>query len=339
MNRLVLDDLQRRRGYPSVTLLLNTEPGPRLAEPDRATLHRLIEQADHRLAGDAPDDVRARLVADLTALAEQIRREPSSAAVALCASPDHAAAVRLGRTVEPRVVVDETFATRDLVADLNRTARLRVVALSDHRARMLVGDPHRLVEVDDGSWPRVRDDDEGDTAWVRSVAAAVAEAQRRDPLPLVLAGVERTVRAVTAAGAPDPIGLIAGNHDRTGWAELHAAAWPLVDAWLGGDRDEALDRLDRARSARRFAGGIDEIWPLTTEGRVELLVVDEDYALAVRVLDHGGLERADDAEAPDVVDDIVDEAIEQVLLHGGRVVMVGAGDLDAHGRVAAVLRY
>jgi hypothetical protein len=92
MNRLVLDDLQRRRAYPSVTLLLNTEPGPRLAEPDQGSIHRLVEQVDHRLAGDAPDDVRARLVADLTALAEQIRREPASAALALCVSPEHAAA-------------------------------------------------------------------------------------------------------------------------------------------------------------------------------------------------------------------------------------------------------
>ncbi len=83
---------------------------------------------------------------------------------------DEVALVYLGREVEERVVVDETFATRDLVADLNRTARLRVVTISDRRARLLVGDRHRLVEVASDDWPLVRDDDAGPTLWVRSVA-------------------------------------------------------------------------------------------------------------------------------------------------------------------------
>lgn len=339
MNRLVLDDLQRRRAYPSVTVLLNTEPGPVLTDADRATIVRLLATVDRRLDGDVTDAVRGQVLAALDELVAQVADEPTSVAVALCASPEHTAVVRLGREVEERVVVDETFATRDLVADLNRTARLRVVTISDRRARLLVGDRHRLVEVASDDWPLVRDDDAGPTLWVRSVASAIVDEQRRDPLPTVLAGVQRSVRSVLDAGPVEVIGSIPGNHDRTGRAELHRSAWPIVTDWLDGDRDEALARLERARSARRFAGGIDEVWPLATEGRVELLVVDETYSLAVRIDDHGALEPADDPEAPDVVDDIVDEAIEQVLLHGGKVVMVGEHALADHGSVAAALRY
>jgi len=339
MNRLVLDDLQRRRAYPSVTVLLDTEPGPSLADADRATIARLLATVDRRLDGDVTDAVRSRLLTDLDELVAQIAGEPTSVALALFASPEHTAVVRLGRAVEERVVVDETFATRDLVADLNRTARMRVVTISDRRARLLVGDRHRLVEVADDDWPLVRGDDDGQALWLRSVAAAIVEEQRQDPLPTVLAGVQRTVRSVLDAGPVESIGSVPGNHDRTGRAELHRSAWTVVSDWLDGTRDQALTRLDRARSARRFAGGIDEVWPLASEGRVDLLVVDETYALAVRVDEHESLVPADDAEAPDVVDDIVDEAIEQVLLHGGEVVMVGAGQLDDLGRVAAALRY
>ena len=134
------------------------------------------------------------------------------------------------------------------------------------------------------------------------------------------------------------MGTVAGNHDRTGWADLHHLAWPLVVDWLRADADRARRSLDTARDQHRYAGGLDEVWELAHEGRVELLVVEEDYAVSARVLD-GRLELAKDTWAPDVIDDAVDELIETVLRKGGRAVVVPPGDLADAGHVGAVLRY
>ncbi len=84
----------------------------------------------------------------------------------------------------------------------------------------------------------------------------------------------------------------------------------MVDQWLQLDREHALARLDAARSARRCAAGIEQIWPL-----------------------------ADDASLPGVVDDVVDEVIEEVLHRGGRAVIVPDGDLADSDGIAAILRY
>ena len=100
-----------------------------------------------------------------------------------------------------------------------------------------------------------------------------------------------------------------------------------------------MQRLDDARSARRYAGGVDEVWALANDGRVEVVVVEDGYRMAVRIDEHRQLHPAEDREAPDVVDDIVDDTIELVLRTGGRAVIVGDGELEAHGRIAAVLRY
>lgn len=53
--------------------------------------------------------------------------------------------------------------------------------------------------------------------------------------------------------------------------DLHHRVWLLATDWLRNGHKRAMQCLDEARSQRRFAGGIDEIWPLANEGRIELL--------------------------------------------------------------------
>ena len=338
MDKLLLDDLQRRVVYPSVTILVNTTPGSRLSDAELSTVAGFIDDADRRLTDDVPDATRRQVVAELHELLRSCIPETSAEALALCASPEHATTVRLGRPVVPRVVVDDTFATRDLVADLNRSAVFRVLTVSGRRARLLRGDRNRLVEHHDDTWPIERGE-ESSPAWTRRVAATVAAVQAADPLPTVVAGVSTSVRAFVDECPAVAIGIVRGNHDRTGWSELHSAAWPVMVDWLRSDRADAMARLDQARSSHRYAGGIDEIWPLALDGRVELVVVEHGFSMAVRFGDHGELQPTEEIEAPDVVDDIVDDTIEAVLRSGGRAVLVDDGTIHDAGRIAGVLRY
>lgn len=338
MNRALLAQLQRLSAYPSVTVLAPTTAADPMRDEDVKRLLALVADADRRLVGDVDDDIRLAVVDRLRALVDEAALQPATRAVALCASPEHHAVVHLGRDVRPRVVVDDTFATRDMVADLNRTAVFRVLTVSDRKARLFVGDRARLAEVRDDRWPLVRDELDTPTGWVRAMIDAISEECGDQELPTVLAGVHRTVRAVRPRLPIEPIAVLGGGHDRTGWAELHRLVWPVVVDWMRRDGDRAMAQLDAARGARRFAGGIDEVWSLAADGRVQLLVVEEDYDLAASIED-GQITPATDPEAPGVVDDLVDELIEAVLRHGGEAVMVPSGTLAAHDRVAAALRY
>jgi Bacterial archaeo-eukaryotic release factor family 3 len=338
MHRALLHELQRQTGYPSVTVLVNTTPGEWFDDATSATIDRLIDDAARRLLGDVPDDVREHVIGALRRLQLEEATGEGGEAIALCASPTYDAAVRLGRPVIERVVVDETFATRDLVADLHRTATFRVITVSEHVVRMLYGNERRLAESVDEQWPLVREEDQTVASWTRAVVHALRAEQRRHPVPTVVAGVERSVRRALGAAELDAIGVVPGNHDRSGWSELHRAAWPMVAEWVEGEQLKALDRLDTARSQRRFAAGVDEVWTMAMEGRLELVVVEDTYAVAARVLDRH-LQPADQVEDPDVVDDVVDEIIEAVMRHGGGAVIVPDGRLAEHERIAAVARY
>jgi Bacterial archaeo-eukaryotic release factor family 3 len=342
MQRALLVELQAQRAYPSITILFNTISGANPEPSHLATAMRFVRDADERLRNEVTDQIRKQMVDTLTELVRQQANTAAPHAIALFASPEASGSVRLAKTVTERVIIDETFATRDLVADLNRTALYRVLCVSDQRARMFLGNRERLVEEVTEQWPITRDEESSVAAWGALVTGKLHEQNESTPLPVVFAGVARSVRRAvpsnTAATNTSTIGIIPGNHDRTGWRDLHHLAWPLVTDWLRGDKQRAMKLLEEARSQRRYAGGLEEIWSLAQEGRIEQLIVEESFAVA-GTIEGNQLARVDDATAPGVVDDLVDELIELVLSKGGSTVFVDDGDLIESERLAAILRF
>jgi len=338
MNRATLNELQRQSCYPSVTMLINTTPGIALTPAEVDTVTRLTSHTDDRLDGDVSDTLRHTIIARLADLIAEHAVEPATHALALFVSPDYTAAVRLGRTIDERVTIDDTFTTRDLVADLNRTALYRVVTISERTSRLFIGDRQRLVEQRDDTWPLIRNDEHTTTTWTRNLTDYLRTEHIAHPLPVIIAGVQRSLRKL-APNLTEPIGVIAGNHDRTNATELHNAAWPIVTDWLRTDATRAMNQLVHARSTNRYAGGIHEIWPLAHDGRIATIVVESGYTLPARIDHNNQLHPASDPHHPDVNDDIVDDAIETVLQHGGNAIIVNDGDLHEHQRIAAILRY
>jgi len=337
MNRALLDHLQQLRSFPSVTLLMNTQPGRQFDEDDQARGGRLVETAVERLESLADGDTTA-IVDQLRQLVSERMGKRSTHALAICVSNEHHVSVLLGGPVDERVVVDETFATRDLVADLNRTAVYRVLTVSDSAARSFAGDRQRLIEERTDDWPLIREEGTSDTIWSQNIAAAAKQLQTDHGLPIVTAGVKRSTNALLDASQLEVIGHVSGNHDRSSSSELHTLVWPIVLDWKALRQSRALEELDAARSAKRYAAGVDELWSLADEGRVEHLVVEEGFSVSARVDDTGHLELTDE-DHREVMEDVVDELIEAVLRSGGHTTIVDAPELDDCGHVAAVLRY
>ena len=125
MNRAILNELQRQRCYPSITMLINTTPGTPLTPSEVDGAMRLACHADDRLDGDVSDILRRDLIFRLTDMIREQAGQPSTHALALFLSPDHAATVRLGCAIDERVTIGDTFTTRDLVADQHIAAILR----------------------------------------------------------------------------------------------------------------------------------------------------------------------------------------------------------------------
>lgn len=346
--------LQGLRAHPSVSLLLSTTPGPRMHPGDAARLTALVRQAEGRLEVEALPGVRASVLESLADLVVKAALGPTSAAIALFASQVTAEIVHLSVTVTDRVVVDPTFATRDLVRALHRTPRHVVLSLSRSEARLfdgLGGDlrpaqtrafPRTAFGLPAGpDYPRRPLEPEQQRAFLRGVDRALGAYLRVNPAPLVLVGTERVLadfRAVSANTAR-LAGSVHGSLVTAPFAELAPRIRTVLDRYLRSRQEDALALLERRSTTGRVASGLAAAWLAARSEPPEMLAVEEGYFQPARLDPTGDLiTPAPDADHPDVLDDAVDELIEAVLRRGGWIALVDDGALASHDRVALTLR-
>lgn len=316
-----------------------------------------IELARRRLRDELGADQADRLADRLEAVDVSVDSTRPGAGVFV--SPRLTHVVAFPQAVRPRVVVDSTFATRDIVTTLVRHPRYRVLELDGEGARLWAGLGDELEPARTSAFPVVLPAPDGPSERRR----------RRDPSQLWDAQLQRAVREVDAAlddalAADDPRPLfVVGDRSRAprhvgisrhagavteivpGRARgepgrLHALVADAVARSVHRQRCAAIEEVGAAISGRRFASGIAEVWALAREGRGDLLVVDERYHTPAIVEPDSGQLTVVDEPRTGGIDDAVDDAIEFVIDHGGRVSVVDdAAALAPWGRIAMKLRH
>ncbi len=360
ISRGELRRLQAHSDFPSISLLAPTHRTSPANKRDRIVVKNLVTEAVKRLDGEFKKREVAKVVQNLTKLVDRLDWEQSLDGLAIFASKDGATAVDLPFTVKPRVVIDATFATRDLVFTLNRAVRYRVLVLTEKPTRLYDATTNVLTEYTAKPFPMTHKGpggasrlpggqginrsavrDESHRQFFRQVDDALAEIQKDDRLPLVVVGVDRYL-AFFHEVTQDPdaiIGVVEGSYDNPNAAALGKLVWPVFKSGSTLRRTKALVRLKEAVSINRHASGIIQVWRAAFEKRVQILLVETDYSYPANLSPDGSLLIPYDGKGPKAFDDAVDEVIEKVLADGGEVFFYEPGVLDLHQKIGAVLRY
>jgi hypothetical protein len=358
LSRAELKSLQAHRDYPSISILAPTHRTAPSNRQDPIKVRNLVRKGIERLHGEFPKREVAAVVKNLQQLVRDVDWEHTLDGLALLASKERSAAVSVPFRVKPRAVIDETFATRDLVYAFNRALPYRVLTLG-HNARLYdawtrvldehTAKPFPMVHRGPGGASRLPGGqginrsavrDEALQTFFRSVDDAVERVQKANPLPLVVVGVERNLafyREVTRQ-AGSIVGMLAGNHDQTSPSALGKLVWPVFEAGATLRRTEALVELDRAVSVHRHVSGIDQVWRAAVGAKCRTLLVEKDFHFRADLSPEGDRLLPYTGKGAAALDDVVDEAIERVMDAGGEVFFYAGGDLDIHQKIAAVLR-
>jgi hypothetical protein len=280
--------------------------------------------------------------------------------LALFVNRDFARKFYLPFSVKEKVLVDETFAVRDLVFALNHSPRYWVLVLSRKGARLYDGFRDTLIEVTTDGFPvtqkvspakplqsgfgldRSKHRHGRHRQFLRQVDGVFNQMTADDPLPLVVMGTKRSLAYFNEVSTSKAliVAALTGQYDRTPVKKLADLVWPLIKAHLDRQKKRALEELEAAIGAQRYVSGIGEVWRLAQEGRAATLLVEEHFHYPAQVDSSGlHLKAAEDPTAPDAFDDAVDELIQVVLAKNGQVVFVDNEALQAHQRVAVILRY
>src|SRR5215467_8044472 len=130
-----LKALRAHREYPSVSILAPTHRTAPSNKQDPIKVKNLVRRAVERLHGEFNTRQVAAVVKNLQRLVKGVDWAYTLDGLALFASKDRSEALSLPFRVRPRAMIDEAFATRDLVYALNRAPAYRVLLLS-HAPRL-----------------------------------------------------------------------------------------------------------------------------------------------------------------------------------------------------------
>lgn len=346
-------------GYPAVSLLMPTHRTPPANQQDPIRLRNLLAETRRRLEADegVPADVAAAVYDEIAEAAAHVDLRQVGEGLALFASPGQVHVRLLESPVNERVVVADSYEIRDVVADAARRHRYWALVLSEQPTRLWSGDGTHLVEVTTHGFPFTHEGpglphdfgknpsahrDERHRQFFRDIAAALTQVDALDSRPVFVLGVERYLAFFADEWAAPVAGTVPGNYDRSGPHDLHRVLASHLAAHQAFEQIAALEHLDVARGANRFAAGLPEVWQLARQGRGAHLLVEENYHSPAWIHDdhlHPAEQQPTRAPAGKLVDDAVDDVIELVARQRGEVTFVGDGSLATDGRIALILRY
>ncbi|MEW2399024.1 chemotaxis protein [Streptomyces sp. NPDC046862] len=357
-----LTELRRPRPYPAVSVLTPTHR----REPDNAQdpvrLRNVLAEAKRQLETDpaVTRELRNDVAAQLDRALSEVDLAHAEDGLVIFAAPGEHQVWSLARTVPERVVLSDTFLTRNLVAAQAAERPFWVLSVSADRAALWSGAGDHVVAERTGGFPLTRSlvenpdterqerigdvpstfRDEGTRHFLRDADMAVAAVLRENPRPLYVTGEQAALSALDEVGT---VTRDATHIPHGGLAHAsHEAVWQAVRPLIAAEDHRNVDSVGRelelARGRKEFAAGVDEVWQNAEEGRVRLLAVEENYRVTVRDDQGEHLVPAESGDL-DAREDIVDEIVEQCLETGAEVRFVPDGTLgDARG-IAGVLRY
>jgi len=160
--------------------------------------------------------------------------------------------------------------------------------------------------------------------------------------PIVLAGVDYLLPIYREASQHPRLveETVEGNPDEDSPADLHAAAWPLVEPLFQSVRleAEARFRMLAGSNSSLASTNLDKIVPAACHGRVEVLFAalgEQGWGCYNPQMNQ--VHRHDVYQPGD--EDLVDLAVVQTLQNGGTVYVLEREDMPANSEAAAIYRF
>ncbi|WP_369269120.1 chemotaxis protein [Streptomyces sp. R11] len=356
-----LSELRRPRPYPAVSVLTPTHPREPYRAQDQVRLRNVVAEAKKQLEAD-PSVTRERRVdveRQLDQALAEIDLTHAEDGLVIFAAPGEHQVWSVARTVPERVVLSDTFLTRNLVSAQAAERPFWVLSVSADRITLWHGALDRVTEARVGGFPLTRDiqnfdaerqeqigdvpskfRDEDTRHFLKEADSALGAVLQHNPGQLYVTGEPAAlslldeIGGITKSAVHVPHGGLAHGTREAVWQAVR----PVIDAENRRGTDAVARELETALGRKAFAAGVDEVWRSAREGRVRLLAVEENYRVTVRGEDGDHLIPAESGDL-DAREDIVDEIVEQCLETGAEVRFVPDGTLiDAQG-IAGVLRY
>lgn len=341
-----------------ITITLNTHRIKPENQKDSLLLKNLIKEAEERLFTGESKRKAQKLMQHLLNLESQIDHNYNLESLVLFVNEEIAEYTRLPIAVEDRVVIDNTFATRDLIRAMHLDSGYYILILSQQRVRLVEAFNDKLVKEIGSPFPidntRFYSTDKAELSnakrqtnliagFFNQIDKEVNIIRKANPLPVLICSEEGNYyEYLKIADQKQSIFDTYLNKNRVEEKAHHiiSEAWKIVKQYTEEKNNARKAELEKAVSQNRFLSDTNEIWQAIKQGRIQTLFIElGKFQPAIWENDHIEYVSDDIRNRKEVVDDIYDELIETNMSYGGDVVFLPNGELSEFSGFGAITRY
>lgn len=356
MNKKIRE-LQSIRSKKCITIIMTSHRTKPDYLNDGLRLKNHIKEVEKRLYNDLNKKEAQKLIDRVHELANSIDHSQNIESLILFVNENIAEVMRLPIQVKDRVVIDQTFATRDLIRALHKEFQYYILVLSQDNTRLIEASNDKSVREVGGDFPFKNNYVVERTA--QSVASKetnilleyfnqtdkkVNEVRKNNPLPVFICGLEENcnqyMKVVDRKETILPIQLNK-NMINSPVHSIVEESWEELREYIVQRNNERKEELRKAVSENKFLSDTNEIWQAIHEGRVQTLFVERGLFQPAILTDDKQIQYVSEDRRNDtgIIDDIYDEMIEINMDYGGDVIFLPKGELQKFNGFGAITRY
>ena len=357
MNHL-LEELKDNISGCCITIILNTHRSKQNYDLDRLQLRKLVTEAENRLFQYESEEKARLLSKRMKDLVAHIHFDKNLESLILFVNENISKFIHLPVKVENRVIIDGSFATRDLVRLFKMKTNYFVLVFSENKARLLEAFDESLIKEYGAPFPIENNDlystktNELKNAdrqkhllseFYNRIDKTVNEIRNDNPKPVLLCSQEMNcAEFLKIADLKETIysDSLKGNKLYMDAKDIIHEAWQVVRQQQFEKNRLRKYELEEALASGQYLSDANEIWQATSEGRIRTVFIEETLFRPARI-DNKTITFVLDEQRdePGVVDDIYDEIIEASMNSGAEIVFLPKGDLREFNGLGAVTRF
>jgi hypothetical protein len=348
-------NLQKERIYPSVTLLMPTTRITVDANKEKIQLKNLVNELEDKLKQKVDRKDAEMILEKVNQIINEIDLFRMSEGLGIFVNEKNAFYIKFPFKVPQMVVIDDTFESKFLIKQYNRSIEYYFLNLNEKATNLFKGFGEVLEPVQSNDFPYTIEDvvelkyDQGtwgyESAQLERIRQYIRETFKRfkknveDNTPLIVSGVTKLVSLFEElTDCKNLVGKIEGSFNSENLTELGKKANKLIENFLAEQREKYFNEFRESFGYGKAAFGLLDIWNLANQGRIEVLLVEENYHQPAKFEgDQPVLVSV--TNEPYVIEDLVDETIEMVFMQKGKVYFYEDGKLKDYQRMGAILRY
>ncbi|NML38766.1 hypothetical protein HHL17_16270 [Chitinophaga sp. G-6-1-13] len=346
-----LINLSQYTGTPAVTILLSTHRTFPDNKQDSIHLKNLIAEVEKELYEQFDKRIVWPVLDKIKETEKSINHDYNLDTLVIFASADFLLVKRLPIVTTDRYVIGDRFEIRPLLKAVQQSEHYYIISVSRQKIRLLEAFNDKIVqEVKNEDFPylnhyyttdpmRLQQDLVVDNLlkeFFNTADKRFKKYYEENPLPVIILGEERNL--VFYQEIMDIKGLVVGTHhgsfDDTSDPEIAKVTFPVIQQYIAGKQDTAMQAINAAQSAQRLLVDLNDIYTAAENGQADTLYIEQTY-LPTGHIDKGIISLGNGNGSTDVTLPVIDT----VLHKGGNVVFLDENALDNYQGIALVTRF